>query len=90
MAEIKGSVSVSITVSTFAGNDTSRLVGPKLLRVINSFAVPPALKLLSSVVFSPQANYTYGEIDRRFLAKLVPTFADRGCRVVSATDPSGC
>jgi hypothetical protein len=33
--------------------------------------------------FSPQANYT----DRA--AKLVPTFADRGCRVVSATDPHG-
>jgi hypothetical protein len=29
---------------------------------------------------SPQANYT----DR---AKLVPTFADSGCRVVSTTDP---
>jgi hypothetical protein len=25
--------------------------------------------------------------DRRLSAKLVPTFADRGCRVVSATDP---
>jgi hypothetical protein len=32
---------------------------------------------------SPQANY----IDR---ANLVPTLADRGCRVVSATDPHGC
>jgi hypothetical protein len=37
---------------------------------------------LNSVAFSPQANYT----DRRLSAKLVPTFADRGCRVVSATD----
>jgi hypothetical protein len=27
--------------------------------------------------------------DRRLSAKLVPTFADRGCRVVSGTDPSG-
>jgi hypothetical protein len=27
--------------------------------------------------------------DRRFSAKLVPTFADIGCRVVSATDPHG-
>jgi hypothetical protein len=27
--------------------------------------------------------------DRRLSAKLVPTFADRGCRVVSATDPHG-
>jgi hypothetical protein len=27
--------------------------------------------------------------DRRFSAKLVPTFADRGCHVVSVTDPYG-
>jgi hypothetical protein len=27
--------------------------------------------------------------DRRFLVKLVPVFADTGCRVVSATDPHG-
>jgi hypothetical protein len=26
--------------------------------------------------------------DRRLSAKLVPTFVDRGCRVVSATDPT--
>jgi hypothetical protein len=31
---------------------------------------------------SPTANYT-----DRLLAKLVPTFADRGCRMVSVTDP---
>jgi hypothetical protein len=31
---------------------------------------------------SPRANYT----DR---AKWLPTFADRGCHVVSVTDPSG-
>jgi hypothetical protein len=43
---------------------------------------------LNSVAFSPQANYT-DRADRRLLAKLVPTFADRGCRVVSATDPPG-
>jgi hypothetical protein len=34
---------------------------------------------------SPQANYT----DRHLSAKLVPTFADRGCHVVSVTDPYG-
>jgi hypothetical protein len=28
--------------------------------------------------------------DRRLLAKLVPTFADRECHVVSVTDPYGC
>jgi hypothetical protein len=38
--------------------------------------------------FSPQANYT----DRATAAcrrSLVPTFADRWCRVVSATNPHG-
>jgi hypothetical protein len=32
---------------------------------------------------SLRANYT----DRRLSAKLVPTFADRGCHVVSVADP---
>jgi hypothetical protein len=31
----------------------------------------------------------YRPSDRRLSAKLVPTFADRVCRVVSATDPYG-
>jgi hypothetical protein len=44
-------------------------------------------KKLNSVAFSPQANYTDRATDRRLWAKLVPTFADRECRVVSATDP---
>jgi hypothetical protein len=35
--------------------------------------------------FSPQANPR----DRRLSAKLVPALVDRGCRVVSATDPHG-
>jgi hypothetical protein len=34
---------------------------------------------------SPQAKYTDRLSDRRLSAKLVPTLADRGCRVVSAT-----
>jgi hypothetical protein len=36
---------------------------------------------------SPQANYTDLLSDRRLSAKLVPTLADRGCHVVSATIP---
>jgi hypothetical protein len=36
---------------------------------------------------SPQENYN--DSDRRLLAKLVPTLVDRGCRVVSATNPHG-
>jgi hypothetical protein len=35
------------------------------------------------------ASELYRPSDRRLLAKFVPTFADRGCRVVSATDPYG-
>jgi hypothetical protein len=32
----------------------------------------------------------YRQSDRRLSAKMVPTFADRGCRVVSAAEPYGC
>jgi hypothetical protein len=39
--------------------------------------------------FSPPANYTDQPSDRRLSAKLVPTLADRGCRVVNATNPHG-
>jgi hypothetical protein len=35
------------------------------------------------------ASELYRPSDRRLLAKLVPTFADRGRRVVSETDPYG-
>jgi hypothetical protein len=38
------------------------------------------------VAFSPQENYT-DRATAALSAKLVPTFADRGCRVVSPTDP---
>jgi hypothetical protein len=34
-------------------------------------------------------SYRYRPSDRRLPAKLVPTFADRGCHVVSVTDPYG-
>jgi hypothetical protein len=33
------------------------------------------------------ASELYRSSDRRLSAKLVPTLADRGCRVVSATNP---
>jgi hypothetical protein len=36
------------------------------------------------------ASELYRPSDRRLSAKLVPTFADRGCHVVSVTDPHGC
>jgi hypothetical protein len=43
------------------------------------------LKKIKLHGLSPQANYTDRLSDRRLSAKLVPTLADRGCRVVSAT-----
>jgi hypothetical protein len=48
--------------------------------------------------FRTKLNYTpwpefaselYRSSDRRLSAKLVPTFAERGCHVVSVADPSG-
>jgi hypothetical protein len=41
-----------------------------------------------SVVFSLQSKL-YRPSDRRLSAKLVPILADRGCRVVSTTNPHG-
>jgi CBS-domain-containing membrane protein len=38
---------------------------------------------------SESASELYGHSERRLSAKLVPTFADRGCHVVSVTDPYG-
>jgi hypothetical protein len=38
--------------------------------------------------FSPQANYTDGATAACWRI-LLPTLADRGCRVVSATNPHG-
>jgi hypothetical protein len=35
------------------------------------------------------ASQQYRPSDSRLSTKLVPTFADRGCSVVSATDPYG-
>jgi hypothetical protein len=38
---------------------------------------------------SQSASGAYLSSDRRLSAKLVPTFADRGCHVVSAANPQG-
>jgi hypothetical protein len=48
---------------------------------------------LNSNPWPESVNELYRPSDRRLLAKLVQTFVDRGCHVVSATDPygrSGC
>jgi hypothetical protein len=43
----------------------------------------------NSIRYNIKTSEPYRPSDRRLSAKLVPTFADRGCRVVSATDPHG-
>jgi hypothetical protein len=40
--------------------------------------------------WSESARELYQLSDRRLLAKLVPTFVDRGCHMVSMMDPYGC
>jgi hypothetical protein len=49
---------------------------------------PQRQSKLNSVAFSPHASYT-DRATAALSAKLVPTFADRGCHAVSATDPYG-
>jgi hypothetical protein len=39
--------------------------------------------------WSKYASKLYQLSDRRLLVKLVPTYVDRGCHVVSVTDPHG-
>jgi CBS-domain-containing membrane protein len=39
--------------------------------------------------WSESASELYRPSDRRFSAKLLTTFADKGCHVVSVTDPYG-
>jgi hypothetical protein len=53
----------------------------KLVSVNSTFYSNVLTKTFSS------ASELYQPSDRRLSAKLVPTFADRGCRVVSATEP---
>jgi hypothetical protein len=59
---------------------------PHLVLFVFSDVTLSAAKL-NSVAVSPQANYT----DRATAAvgEVVPTFASRGCYVVSATDSHG-
>jgi hypothetical protein len=47
------------------------------------------LLLKKKTPWSESASELYRPIDRRLSAKRLPTCADRGCYVVSVTDPSG-
>jgi hypothetical protein len=63
-------------------------------RISHIFAFP--LQILRSLItrlkktlWSESASELYRPRDRRLSAKLLPTFADRGCHVVGVTDPYG-
>jgi hypothetical protein len=45
--------------------------------------------LMYLIMRAEKKNEIYRPSDRHLSAKLMPTFADRGCRVVRATDPYG-
>jgi hypothetical protein len=68
---------------------------PVILTVSTVFAPSMVISGAKNVLW-PVYNSNYGDLVRRRnipierppqLAKLVPTLADRGCRVVSATNP---
>jgi hypothetical protein len=63
--------------------DDTRIVGPKVYETGTSAYIISGQQCFNNKYlrgFSPRANYA----DH---AKLVPTFVDRGCHVVSTTDP---
>jgi hypothetical protein len=48
---------------------------------------PPLNKIIKKTPWSESASEIYRPSDRCLSAKWLPTFADRGCHVVSVTDP---
>jgi hypothetical protein len=53
----------------------------------DSFINIPSSQTYKNTPWPESANELYQPSDRRLSAKLVPTFADRRCHVVSVTDP---
>jgi hypothetical protein len=54
-----------------------------------TFAVSRRRQTNKQTPWSESASELYRPSDRRFSAKWLPTFADKGCYVVSVTDPYG-
>jgi hypothetical protein len=68
-------LNISVKITVFNDSYTSR---KKL-----------SLKTKQQTPWPESASELYQPSDRRLSAKLVPTFADRGCHVVSVTDLYG-
>jgi hypothetical protein len=47
----------------------------------------PIINTKNATLWPESANELYRPSDRRLSAKLVPTFADEGCHMVSVTNP---
>jgi hypothetical protein len=60
-----------------------------VLNLLNYWFLSCHLQTQKKTPWSESASELYRPSDRRLSAKLVPTFADKGCHVVSVTDPYG-
>jgi hypothetical protein len=76
-----------------AGSFTVRMEGGSIVssyapQIVSSYS-PKLSSELNLTTWPESARELYRPTDRRLSVKLVPTFADRGCHVVSVTDPFG-
>jgi hypothetical protein len=74
--------------STLPKPDTKRCFLQLLGLRPSSFQTSALMK--NTTPWPEPASELYRPSDRLLSAKLVPTFVDRGCHVVSVTDPYGC
>jgi hypothetical protein len=56
----------------------------------HQWVLKPSINSKNWTTWPESARELYHLSDRLFSVKLVPTFANRGCHVVSVTDPYGC
>jgi hypothetical protein len=70
-------------------NQTRKDTSPCVSADVKLCALPLQQQKTKKTPRSEPASELYRPSDRRLSAKLVPTFADTGCHVVSVTDPYG-
>jgi hypothetical protein len=84
-ARWNGNTSVIEIKKRFSETSYARLNGVTTQRTTIRITAKTRLK----IPWPESASELYRPSDRRLSAKLVPTFADRGCHVVSVTNPYG-
>jgi hypothetical protein len=80
---------VHLFLSSGEGKGTSTLLGPLERASLNHCSSGLRETTNKQTPWSESARELYRPSDRRLSAKWLPTFADRGCHVVSVTDPYG-